>query len=71
MTPEGWVLLGQGIEALKAIALAWIVYMTAHLSRDMRTLERNTNSIKDELVAVTKTAAHAAGVLDEKTRQKG
>ena len=36
----------------------------------MRQLERNTNSIKDELVRVTRSSAHAAGILEEKDRQQ-
>jgi hypothetical protein len=35
-----------------------------------RKLEKNTNSIKDALVAETKKGAHAEGVLDGKAAEK-
>lgn len=70
MTSESWAFLKQCLEAFQAIALAWIVYKTALMTRNIRLLEKNTNSIKDELVSVTRTSSHAKGVLDEKTRHE-
>ena len=35
------------------------------------TLEKNTNSIKDELVRTTRVAAHAEGVLEQKEKTDG
>ncbi len=70
MTPETWTFLKSLVDAFQAIALAWIVYKTAILTRTMVTLEKNTNSIKDELVKTTSDASHAKGMLDEKVRQQ-
>ena len=42
----------------------------AETKQAMVTLEKNTNSIKDELVAVTKIAARAEGNLEGRAQQK-
>jgi ABC-type Co2+ transport system permease subunit len=65
-----WGLVVQAIATtIVALAGPWFAYRLAVLSRDMKTLEKNTNSIKDELVAATRISSHAEGVLDEKTRR--
>jgi hypothetical protein len=38
---------------------------------DIRRVEIATNSMKDQLVLTTRSEAHAAGVLEEKEREKG
>ena len=53
------------------VALIGVVqtFVGLYFTYRMRELERNTNSIKDELVRVTRSSAHAAGILEEKGRQ--
>ena len=49
------------------------IFNTLMLSKNSKRIEevhKATNSMKDELVQTTKLAAHAAGVLEEKTKQE-
>jgi len=62
MAPETLSIIQLVIQSATTILVTWI-------GRRMYTLEKNTNSIKDELVRTTRLAAHAAGVKDEKERQ--
>lgn len=50
---------------------AWTAIQTAKIKSDILRLEKNTNSIKDALVATTAKASHAEGVADEKARVEG
>jgi len=52
------------IQTVGAVAIAWIAYKQAQLTKNMKLLETNTNSIKDELVAVTKTAGILQGKVE-------
>ena len=46
------------------IVLAYIAYKQILMTRDVKLLEKNTNSMKDALVAVTKESALAKGNLE-------
>lgn len=49
------------ITACSAVAIAWIAYKQAKLALDMKPLEKNTNSMKDELVKEVRIASIALG----------
>jgi membrane protein implicated in regulation of membrane protease activity len=53
-----------------SVLLAWIAYKQARLSRTMETLEKQTNSIKDALVASTAKASRSEGVADGRAQVK-
>jgi len=54
-----------------AIGVPYIAYKQARLNIDMRLLEQNTNSIKDELVRATREAGLLQGAADERDKDKG
>lgn len=60
MDPNTWALL------VIAILNAVTAFMAWKTRRDIGLLEKNTNSLMSELVATTKTEAHAAGMKAEK-----
>jgi type II secretory pathway component PulF len=68
MDPATAQIIRDAIAAISALGVAYMAFKTAELGRTMQTLEKNTNSIKDALVATTHAAAFAAGVKDEKDR---
>lgn len=64
-------LLSVVVTSLTAILLAWIAFKQAALGRSQSelketvvTLEKNTNSIKDQLVAATAAASMAQGKVE-------
>lgn len=59
-----WALLI--IAALNALT-AWFTYKTR---KDMKTLEINTNSIKDALVASTAKESHASGLAEGRAEER-
>lgn len=52
-----------------AVLLAWIALRQAKLNKVITVLEKNTNSMKDALVAVTAQKSHAEGALQGKAEQ--
>ena len=64
MDQTTWALLV--IAVLNALT-AWMAYKTR---ADVRTLEVNTNSIKDALVASTAKASHANGLAEGRAEEK-
>lgn len=56
---------------LSPVLLAWIAYLQLKNGGVIKTLEKNTNSIKDALVKVTGEKAHAEGVLEGKAEARG
>lgn len=63
MTPEFIALLSLIVSSFTAIVMAITGYY-------MRKLEKNTNSIKDELVIATAQLNYAAGVIEGKRVEK-
>jgi hypothetical protein len=63
-------LIGLCTNALPALASAFFAYRASvHSARTLivaETTEKNTNNMKDELVALTAKSSHAAGVLEGK-----
>lgn len=51
------------VNGIMALAMPFVYFM-------IRRLEKNTNSIKDALVASTKAVAHAEGKLEGKAEEK-
>ena len=57
------------ISSLGAAILSYLSHkQSIQTGNRMNSLEENTNSKMDQLLAVTKISAHAAGVLEEKSR---
>lgn len=63
MKPETQTLLSLIITSLTPIVMLWMGFW-------VRKLEKNTNSIKDALVASTAKASHAEGKVEGKAEQK-
>lgn len=60
--------LGSIVSLWVAVQQAKIVAAQKVADATMLKLEKNTNSIKDELIRSTAKASHAEGVADEKER---
>ena len=57
------------VQSVVPVAVAWIAFKQASLSSSMKHLEKNTNAIKDELVAAVRVGAFAEGNLQGRTEQ--
>jgi hypothetical protein len=57
------------VQSLVPIAVAWLTYKQATLQRSMAHLEKNTNAIKDELVAAKLAEGLATGNLQGRAEQ--
>lgn len=58
------------VTTLGAFGVAWIALQHAKLQRVVQTLEKNTNSMKDALVASVAKASKSEGVLQEQQDEK-
>lgn len=56
------------MQSLTTLGVALIAYMGLRFKSTIEKLETNTNSIKDALVATTKEASFAKGILEQKRR---
>ena len=84
MTTETIQLLTLVVTSVTAVVLAWITYKTNVLAKSQKeivdvqksvegqivALEKNTNSIKDALVATTAKLSHAEGKLEGQVEAK-
>ena len=69
MTAELYQLLTITVQSITAVVIAYIALKQASLTRTMDKLEKNTNSMKDALVASTKAGALAEGNLQGRLEQ--
>jgi len=57
------------VQSMVPVAVAWLTYKQAILTRSMAHLEKNTNAIKDELVASKLAEGLAVGNLQGRAEQ--
>jgi hypothetical protein len=58
------------IQTLGTIALAWIALKQTQLGKNMGFLEKNTNSMREELVRVTAKSSRAEGNLEGRAEKE-
>ena len=63
MSAEAYEILRLLINTIGTVLLAYIAYKQLRLTKSMNLLEKNTNSMKDELVAEVRAASLAKGNL--------
>ncbi len=58
------------ISLVGAIASVCNTWMIVRAKKTVSLLEKNTNSLKDELVALTKTSSHAEGLKEGREEER-
>jgi len=69
MDKEVYTLLGVVMQGVVTMVIAYIAFKQASLTKVIEKLEINTNSMKDQLVAVTRVAGLAEGNLQGRVEQ--
>lgn len=69
MNKELYELIGVAVQGFITIVIAYIAFKQATMGKVMKDLELNTNSMKDQLVAITKTSSMAEGNLQGRAEQ--
>jgi len=59
------------VQSVVPIATAWIAFKQVQLTRSMKHVEHNTNSIKDELVTAAHKQGRADQIADDKREREG
>jgi hypothetical protein len=70
MSDEVAKVIGIGLQTVGTILVAWLTYKHTVLEMTMKKLEKNTNSIKDALVAETAVSNLAKGKLEAREEMR-